>query len=552
MSAKPNDERIALRLADIQGNILNAYGKQGFPKGRAIFLHVEDGAKGREFLNTFYNRVTTAVRWKSDNPYAPKTDVEPPVRPPVTLNFAFTFNGLVALGVPIKTLSMMPAEFLQGMRARAPILGDTLPDGALTRWDEVWQNEAHAGGGKAVHIMALLNSKMNPVTGNPVPELDELTQEIRSACNASTGVRILTGHGVGADDYQDMSARTMQDPETGQYKPIPLEHFGYVDGISDPVFEGQFPLEDEEVRKVGNGKFTGPLKTQEAVEDSANWEPLATGEFLLGYPDEAKEMPPAALPNLFSTNGTFMAYRKLEEKVEVFEDYIDATVPEFAKVYGIEDHGEARATLFAKFSGRWQDGVPLVLAPTYADWIAFNERYQDSVTKRAKLARFVYADDEHGAACPASSHIRRVHPRDMLGPTPDDGTTLVNRRRILRRGLPYDSTNEAGERERGIVMLICCASLERQFEFVQQQWINYGMDSNAGNDTCPLLGNRPSDDLKFVIPTEADTQQEGGKASAPYICSKMPQFVEAKGGAYFFVPSMTSLRMIAIGAIDPT
>jgi len=548
MSKVGETDRIALRLADIQGNILNAYGKQGFPKGRAIFLHVDDGEKGRAFLEKFYPRVTTAVRWKSDNPYAPRAETSAPERPPVTLNFAFTFNGLVALGVPIKTLSMMPAEFLQGMRARAPILGDASPRGALDRWDEVWKDETKAGSPKAVHIMALLNSKMDLKTGEPVAKLDELTQEIRDHCTHHGGVRILQGHGVGAGDYQDMSARLMQDPETGQYKPVPLEHFGYVDGISDPVFEGQFLPEDEETRKVGNGKFKGDLKTQEEIEDKANWEPLATGEFLLGYPDEAKEMPPAARPNLFSTNGTFMAYRKLQENVEMFDDYINKTVPEFAKVYGIADQSQARATLLAKFSGRWQDGVPLALAKTYDEWIAFNERYQDDVTKRKKLSRFIYGHDEQGAACPASSHTRRVHPRDMLGPTKGSGTILVNRRRILRRGLPYDATGDNGERERGIVMLICCASLERQFEFVQQQWINYGMDSNAGNDTCPMLGSRPVDELKFVIPNDPDAEGEG----APYICSNLPQFVEAKGGAYFFVPSMTSLRMIAIGVIDPT
>ncbi|MEM1053290.1 MAG: peroxidase, partial [Pseudomonadota bacterium] len=51
---------------------------------------------------------------------------------------------------------------------------------------------------------------------------------------------------------------------------------------------------------------------------------------------------------------------------------------------------------------------------------------------------------------------------------------------------------------------------------------------------------------KFVIPNDPEGQ------GAPYICSKLPQFVETKGGAYFFVPSMTALRMIAIGVIDPT
>jgi deferrochelatase/peroxidase EfeB len=198
--------------------------------------------------------------------------------------------------------------------------------------------------------------------------------------------------------------------------------------------------------------------------------------------------------------------------------------------------------------------VPLVHAPTYADWLAFNAKYTDADERALALANFTYAGDPVGAACPASSHIRRVHPRDALGPLPStkpgepgpSGTELVNRRRILRRGLPYDTTNAAGERERGIVMLICCASLERQYEFVQQQWLNYGMDNNAGNDTCPMLGARSEKAIKFVIPNRPD----GDKP--PYICSNLPQFVETKGGAYFFLPSMTALRMIGIGAIDPT
>jgi hypothetical protein len=32
----------------------------------------------------------------------------------------------------------------------------------------------------------------------------------------------------------------------------------------------------------------------------------------------------------------------------------------------------------------------------------------------------------------------------------------------------------------------------------------------------------------------------------------MPQFVEPRGGDYFFVPSMTALRMIGMGIVDPT
>ena len=39
-----------------------------------------------------------------------------------------------------------------------------------------------------------------------------------------------------------------------------------------------------------------------------------------------------------------------------------------------------------------------------------------------------------------------------------------------------------------------CSSLFRQFEFIQQQWMNYGLDFEAGNDTCPLIGNRAQSD----------------------------------------------------------
>ena len=32
----------------------------------------------------------------------------------------------------------------------------------------------------------------------------------------------------------------------------------------------------------------------------------------------------------------------------------------------------------------------------------------------------------------------------------------------------------------------------------------------------------------------------------------MPTLVETRGGDYFFVPSLTCLRMIGLGIVDPT
>ena len=37
----------------------------------------------------------------------------------------------------------------------------------------------------------------------------------------------------------------------------------------------------------------------------------------------------------------------------------------------------------------------------------------------------------------------------------------------------------------------------------------------------------------------------------PFLCGGLPSFVELRGGDYFFVPSMTALRMIGAGDVDP-
>jgi len=90
-----------------------------------------------------------------------------------------------------------------------------------------------------------------------------------------------------------------------------------------------------------------------------------------------------------------------------------------------------------------------------------------------------------------------------------------------------------------------CSSLFRQFEFVQQQWVQYGLDFNVGSDTCPIVGNHDAQ-AKYVIPVDPSGP------GAPFVCQPMPQFVEPRGGDYFFIPSLTALRMIGMGIVDPT
>ncbi len=521
-----------LDLADIQGNVLTAYGKLGFPKGRVLLFHVAEPAAGRAFVERLRPLTTSALRWPSAKQVATgKVVVE---RPDATLNVAFTFRGLLALEVPVRTLRGLPDEFIDGMAARARMLGDDVRAPGAGPWDAVWRADDPA---KAVHVLVILNAQAD-AAGRPAPALDALTERLRRLAAASEGgVVLLSGHGPSGADVQELSA-VYEDDGAGGVRPTPREHFGFVDAISDPVFHGQLPDHAARDRAEGGGK----------VDRAGNWTPLATGEFLLGYPDEAQETAGGAMPLSFSRNGTFFAYRKLHQDVRGFAALLDAAAPRFAAAAGLADPAEARALLMAKIAGRWPDGLPVEAFPTAAKWRAASAQAGLAAADPRALNAFTYGADADGGRCPLGAHVRRMNPRDALDPLGPAkpggaaGSQLNNRRRILRRGLPYGAAGSP-DGEHGIVMMAVCASLFRQFEFVQQQWLNYGLDFNAGNDGDPLVGAHPPG-TKHVIPA--------GEHGGPFILGELAPFVEARGGDYFFTPSLTALRMIGRGLIDPT
>lgn len=520
-----------LELGDLQGGILSAYGKLGFPKARYILFHVDDPAKGRAFVEALRPRITTARRWPSSKNIS--TGANPQARPDCTLNLAFSFWGLLALDVPTRTLRGMPDEFIDGMAVRAPIVGDDIPDNLPSKWDPVWQP-----GAPKVHILVMLNASGMP-DGSAHPELQRLTDQVLQAAQENGGVSLLRGHRGEDDRWQELTAIYAPGPN-GNPVPQPTEHFGFVDAIGDPVFEGQYPDREELTRCIGQG----------AVDGEGKWRPIATGEFILGWPDEAQEVAGGAMPRDFSRNGSFFAYRKLHQNLPDWDQWITSRADELGRTWGVSDPDESVSLLKAKMAGRWPDGVPLTLAPTIAEWRAFNQRLTPgSKPWLEAVTHFTFDGDTSGSRCPITAHIRRANTREMLDPLWDMvpkermGSALNNRRRILRRGLPYGG-RERDDGEHGIVLLAHCSSLFRQFEFVQQQWMNYGLDFNAGNDACPIVGTH-APGARFVIPAPDNEKP-------PFIASGLPQFVSTRGGEYFFAPSMTTLRMIGQGVVDPT
>ena len=524
-------------LDDVQGNVVKAYARYGLVVARYVFFHVDVPVAGRKFVADIVPLVTLGTPWKDLS----KT-------PRVGTNIGFTYEGLRHLDTPEVTLHGFPEAFSMGMKARREIIGDTGPS-LYHRWDPVWNNQDDNK--QHVHIMVTIDGKEEK-------DLDSRYQEIQRILAANPGVSQLVGHrGPGGDLLPYQPAAAILPTKDNLGCPGGKEHFGYSDGITTTFFEG---CGEDPNLVIGGGKPTGG-----DPRTPAGWAPLAAGEFILGHPDEACEYPEAPGPPLFSRNGTFIAYRKLHQNVGSFHSYLDEEGARFP---------DGKEALAAKFAGRWRNGAPLVSFPTEESANRFVAElaplqvkvWTQSATPQEKtrfaelslqLVAFDYRDDTSGARCPFGSHMRRTNPRSALqfGKTNAFAVpgALSNRRRILRRGLPYgqvdDPTRDDGDH--GVIMLIVNADLSRQFEFVQQQWMNYGNDFGLANDPDPLLGNHGTNEGRLGggrMTIEGDVVTN----KPPYFCNHMPTFVETRGGDYFFVPSLTCLRTIALGIIDPT
>lgn len=466
-----------LDASDIQGFAMRGY---SLPYARYLLLELAertlsqpvDASAALDFVRHTVGHITNATRWDKDK------------KPTSTVNIAFTHKGLARLDLPTPTLCSFPVEFQQGMKARKEILNDTGRN-APERWDECWREDrVHAWIG---------------VQGANPEALEHRCAELQRIMDETGGARLVYAQNAAALRVNGDSS--------------PKEHFGYSDGFGNPDFEGA-----ERKSVPGQGKLTA----------DGQWVPLATGEFLLGYPDEAGQLPVAPVPHLLARNGTFMVYRKLHQNVATFRAYLEAEGKRYAG---------GKEKLAAKFVGRWRDGTPIEVSPDSADPALAKD--PDRNTK------FTYGGDPDGVRCPLGAHIRRANPRDAFG---FDGK-LVNRRRITRRGFPYgdyvpEDQPVSDDDERGVIFMVLNSSIFRQFEFVQQQWIEYGNDNHQGSDKDLLLGNHEGRG-KVMIQGSTDPR------NPPHICMGLPNFVELRGGDYFFIPSLTALRLIAHGSVDP-
>lgn len=493
-------------VKDIQGNLV------GFNKDRQrlVFIGFPDAANGKAFLAALTPEIASAHEVRAANALYKETHQgggDPHAIETEWVNVALSAQGLTALGADI---SAFPPEFTQGMAAQAATLGDTDQSAPAT-----WVAPFNAP--QQVHAMVILAADPHDAPAdNDIDALHRRLQELIAAHNVTE-----LGHQDGAVRPGDQRGH---------------EHFGFKDGISQPG-------------------ISGITTSSKAGQDT-----IATGEFLIGYPDQdgaisgESQVPPAAAPQpgdpnypgpaptpppasplpAWAKNGSFVVYRRLRQDVAAFNAFIAQQAAQLSM---------DPEQLAAKLVGRWRSGAPMEHVPGLAKTI-------DPSTSDPSAAHAAVLDDAHinhfdyepgdadGHLVPRAAHVRKVNPRSSTPPT----KTESNRHRILRRGIPYGPELTPGEpayggetipdeQDRGLLFLCYQASIARGFAFQQQSWANAQDFPQAADGQDPII-SQTVDQRTFNLPPQ----------SAHLM---MARWVFTTGGEYFFSPSISALNELA-------
>ena len=383
----------------------------------------------------------------------------------VVISVALSFQGLKALGLPQASLDSFPPEFQQGMAARADKIGD-VGESSPANWEKPF-------GTPDVHLALVVVARNATI-------LEAALANARTILQSLPRVAVLSQIDIA---------------------PLPTgrTHLGYHDGIGQPLIEGS-----DEPSYPGQGPV------------------IKAGELILGYPDQLGQVRPMPQPAVLGRNGTYLAVRKLHERVAAFRQFLRRNA----------DSPAAEELLAAKLVGRWRSGAPLMLAPTEDDPALGADPHRNNDFR-------YFDDDPAGLKCPVGAHIRRANPRDGLTGQVAD----VNIHRILRRGGSYgpmlpEGVLEDDGQDRGIVFLCMGTSLVRQYEFVKSQWLNDGNFVGLDTEKDAIVGANDGTG-SFTIPRRPIRQR----------LQNVPRFVIARGGEYCFVPSLSALRwMAALGS----
>jgi Dyp-type peroxidase family len=301
------------------------------------------------------------------------------------------------------------------------------------------------------------------------------------------------------------------------------EHFGFLDGISQPGLRGRASEDATDV-------LTARQNLADPGEGKPGQDLVWPGEFVFGYPGQVgsrdglepggdASFDGAGSPQVpaWASDGSFLVFRRLGQDVFRFH--------RFLREEGMRLR-MSPAAVGARLVGRWPSGAPLMRAPaaddpTLADNDCANNHFwfqRDTGPVRPGREDQCPPDnfqpaaaDPFGRVCPRNAHIKKANPRDLVG------GAARRMHRILRRGIPYGDPSPSTPsvplddgQERGLLFLAYMTSIVRQFEFVTDHWIENPDFPLARTGTDALLGRQG-----WIVPT---------------------------GGGNYFSPSVSALR----------
>ncbi len=446
----------AKMLDQLQPNILKAHARDHFS---ALFLRFSESASAKKFLAALVplmksakTHLTEVERFKTEG----------------AKGSPYVGTGLTAAGYRFLKIDVPQDDsFRLGMRSQDT--RERLNDPPRSTFDSGYHEEIHAVVIIADAADAPMTLRRNEVLALIPSTISVVAEEI--------GLGRVNAHGEG------------------------IEHFGYVDGRSQPLFL----VEDIRAEKSGTDGIT-------------TWDPSAPLDRVL-VPDHAAPDPTVHF-------GSYLVFRKLEQNVRRFKQAEEGLADQLGLV------GEDRERAGAMVVGRFEDGTPLTA------------QREDGVESPVPN-NFDYESDVAGAKCPFQAHIRKTNPRGSGGAEPPP---RERRHLMVRRGVPYgeradDPNADLPPSARpsggvGLLFMAFNAELRDQFEFTQAIWANnpgfpVPPDGVKPPGLDPVIGQGPR-------PESAYTQEWAGTRTVT--ADPFPQAVTLKGGDYFFMPSLAFLR----------
>ncbi len=456
----------AVMLDELQPNIVKAHTREFLT---ILFLKFNDPAGAKTFLKSLTQTPAAAPLLKSA-----KTHLQEVKAFKATGKKGTPYVGVGITSAGYALLQIPDPKVPPDLSFRTGMQNATLNDPAPAAWDP------HLRG--VIHAVVLVGDQMSGTRNKALTAVHHLI-------DAAHGVTILgkeKGHGLHNSNGDG------------------IEHFGYVDGRSQPLFLTE-EIDDERLTTDGTG----------------NWDPAFGLDRVI--------VPDTAAPDPTRHFGSYFVFRKLEQNVKLFKK------EEKALARRLHLKGDDAERAGAMLVGRFEDGTPLTAQ--FADG-----------SHHPVPNDFDYDSDPNGAKCPFFAHIRKVNPRGSGGFEPvENERHHIMARRGQTYGVRTDQPNDGRienkpSKDVGLLFMAFNADIAQQFEFAQSTWAN-----NPGFPRVPPGAGAPGLDL--VIGQSPTPRPDihcpvawGGSTISTTTAT--PQAVTMKGGEYFFMPSLAFLRSL--------